>query len=315
MKKLDTYADMRAVYADTLIEIAKDDDKVVVMDADLMAANGTKGFKDAYPDRMINAGVAEANMVGVAAGLASQGFIPFASTFGCFAARRAYDQFFLSANYAKQNVKLVGSDPGVTAQFNGGTHMPFCDITLMRVIPNLVVLDPCDTVSLHKLTKAIYEYKGPVYMRLHRKGATTIYKDDQEFEIGKGVVIKDGTDVTLIANGLVMVTEAIKAEKALAAEGISAAVIDMHTIKPLDEALVAEYAKKTGAIVTCENGQKIGGLGGAVSEYLSENMPTLMKRVAVDDVFGEVGTQDYLQERFGLTSEKIVEAAKSLVKK
>ncbi len=314
MKKLDTYADMRAVYTDTLIDLAKEDDKVVVMDADLMSANGTKAFKTEFPERMINAGVAEANMVGVAAGLASQGFIPFASTFGCFATRRAFDQFFLSVNYAKQNVKLVGSDPGVTAQFNGGTHMPFCDITLTRVIPGLVVVEPCDTVSLYKLTKKVYEHQGPVYMRLHRKGAMTIYKEDQNFELGKGIVIEDGTDVTLIATGLVMVSEALKAREILAEEGISAAVIDMHTVKPLDEALVAEYAKKTGAIVTCENGQKIGGLGGAVSEYLSENLPTLMRRVAVNDEFGEVGKQGYLQDRFGLTAAKIVEAAKSLKK-
>ncbi len=313
MRPLNEYTDMRAVYADTLLELAAEDERVLLLDADLMGANGTKVFKEQFPERTINAGVAEANMVGVAAGLSSRGFIPFATTFACFATRRAFDQFFLSANYAKQNVKLVGTDPGVTAKYNGGTHMPFCDMTLTRVIPNLVVIDPSDTVSVYKLTRLVYEHKGCVYMRMHRKGAMTIYDESQPFEIGKGIVIKDGKDAAIIANGMVMVSEAIKAEKILAAEGIDAAVIDMHTIKPLDEELVLKYAKRTGAIVTCENGQRIGGLGGAVCEFLSETHPTLVSRVGVHDEFGEVGTQDYLQKRFGLTAEEIVKSVKELL--
>jgi transketolase len=313
MKALNEYTDMRAVYADTLIELAGEDERVVALDADLIAANGTAEFRRLYPQRMINVGVAEANMVGVAAGLSSRGFIPFASTFGCFATRRAFDQFFLSANYARRQVKLIGTDPGVTAQFNGGTHMPFCDMSLMRVIPDLVVVDAADTVSLYKLLRQVYAHPGCVYMRMHRKGAMTIYEEDQEVTLGKGIVISDGSDVTLIASGMVMVGEAIKAEQLLSAEGISAAVIDMHTIKPLDEELVGAYAKKTRAVVTCENAQRIGGLGSAVSEYLSESCPTRMRRVGVHDEFGEVGTQQYLQERFGLTAEKIVSAAKELI--
>lgn len=311
MKNLHSYADMRAVYADTLVDIAQNDSRLVVLEADLMSASGTKVFKDTYPDRFINTGVAEANMVGIASGLSSQGFIPFANTFGCFATRRAYDQFFLSANYAKQNVKLVGTDPGVTAQFNGGTHMPFCDITITRVIPDLVVIEPADTVSVHNLTKLAYQHKGCIYMRLHRKGAVNLYPVDQKFEIGKGIVMREGADVTLIATGMVMVPEAIKAAELLAEDGIEASVIDMHTVKPLDTALVLEYAQKTGAIVTCENGQIAGGLGGAVSEFLSETFPTIVKRVGIHDQFGEVGTQDYLMEHFGLQASNIAAAAKS----
>lgn len=315
MNDLHSYKDMRAVYADTLIDLAAKDERVVVLEADLMSASGTKSFSQKYPERFINVGVAEANMVSVASGLSSQGFIPFANTFGCFATRRAYDQFFLSANYAKQNVKLVGTDPGVTAKFNGGTHMPFCDITLTRVIPNLVVVEPSDTVSVHAITKLLYEHHGSSYMRLHRKGAVNIYPVDQEFTLGKGIVIQDGTDVTLIATGMVMVSEALVAAKELLKEGIKAAVIDMHTIKPLDEELVLTYAKKTHAIVTCENGQVNGGLGGAVAELLSENYPTHLKRVGVLDLFGEVGTQEYLQERYGLTAKEIIKQAKQIIAK
>ena len=315
MNKLHSYQDMRGVYADTLLELAAKDDKLVVLEADLMSASGTKQFSQIYPERFINVGVAEANMVAVASGLSSQGFIPFANTFGCFATRRAYDQFFLCANYAKQNVKLVGTDPGVTAKFNGGTHMPFCDITLTRVIPKLVVVEPSDTVSVYNLTKLLHAHQGSAYMRLHRKGAVNIYPEDQEFALGKGIVILEGADVTLIATGMVMVSEALIAAKELAKEGIQATVIDMHTIKPLDKDLVLTYAKKTHAIVTCENGQVAGGLGGAVAECLSENYPTHLKRVGVLDEFGEVGPQDYLQKRFLLTAEEIVKQAKYVITK
>ncbi|MCF7954115.1 MAG: transketolase family protein [Spirochaetales bacterium] len=314
MKSLHTYADMRAVYADTLIDLAGKDERILVLEADLMSASGTKGFKEKFPDRIINAGVAEANMVGVASGLSSQGFIPFANTFGCFATRRAYDQFFLSANYAKQNVKLIGTDPGVTAKFNGGTHMPFCDITLTRVIPGLTVIEPADTVSVHNLTKLAYEHQGCVYMRLHRKGAVNIYPEDQKFELGKGIVNREGTDVTIFATGMVMLPESLKAAELLEKEGISAAVVDLHTVKPLDGDLVLKYVKKTGAAVTCENGQVNGGLGGAVAEFLSENYPAPLKRVGVQDEFGEVGTQDYLQERYGLTADAVVKAVKEVLK-
>lgn len=306
--------EMRAVYAQTLIELAEKDDRIVILEADLMKASGTTCFKNAYPDRAFDMGVAEANMVGTAAGLSASGKIPFAATFGCFASRRTYDQFFISANYARLKVKLVGTDPGVSSTFNGGTHMPFEDMGIMRDVPKLVVFEPCDPVSLKYLVRESAYHDGCTYMRLHRKPLPELYDENETFELGKGKVLKDGKDITLIACGGIMVNEALKAWQQLKEEGVSAAVIDMHTIKPIDQELVLEYARKTRAIVTCENHQIMNGLGSAVSEVLSENYPTRMKRIGVEDEFGEVGTQDYLQQRFKLTAEHIVEETRNLLK-
>ncbi len=310
MKPYTEYADMRAVYADTLLELASQDERIVVLEADLMSASGTGAFLKQYPERMYNCGVAEANMVGVAAGLSSVGFIPFANTFACFASRKVFDQFYISGAYARQQVKLVGTDPGVTAQFNGGTHMPFEDVALMRVIPGMTVTEPCDRVSVHHLTKLLAYRDGCTYMRLHRKGAVSIHPDDQHFEIGKGIVIRDGNDAAIFASGMVMVPEAIEAADMLLAEGISAAVIDMHTVKPLDNELVIRYARQCGALITCDNAQIIGGLGSAVAELVAETFPVPVIRVGVQDAFGEVGTLDYLKKRYRLTSECIVQAVR-----
>jgi transketolase len=307
--------EMRVIYAQTLIELAEKDDRIVLLEADLMKASGTTVFRDRFPERTFQIGVAEANMVGVAAGLSSTGKIPFADTFTCFAARRAYDQFFISGNYARQNVKLTGTDPGIAAVYNGGTHMSFEDIGLMRNIPELVVFEPSDPVSLHKLTLKSASHQGCVYMRLFRQPANVLYGEDEDFELGKGKVLADGTDITLIAIGVIPVNETLAAAKLLAGEGISAAVIDMHTIKPLDTELVLQYAGKTGAILTCENHQIVNGLGSAVAETLSENYPVLLKRIGINDEFGEVGTLEYLQERFGLTAQNIAAQAKKLLKK
>ncbi|GHU88329.1 transketolase [Bacteroidia bacterium] len=302
--------EMRTVYTQTLIELAEKDERIVVLEADLMKASGTGAFKNRFPERTFNMGVAEANMVGVAAGLSAGGKIPFADTFACFASRRTYDQFFISGNYAHLNVKLVGTDPGVASEYNGGTHMPFEDIGIMRNIPQLVVMEPSDPVSLKKLVIKSAYHNGCTYMRLHRKPVTVIYSEEEEFEIGKGKVLKDGTDVTLIATGAIMVAEALKAGEILNAEGISAAIIDMHTIKPVDTGLILQYAKKTGGIVTCENHQKMNGLGSAVAETLAENYPALLNRIGINDEFGEVGKLDYLLERYQLTAEHIVSTAK-----
>jgi transketolase len=307
--------EMRAVYAQTLIELAEKDDRIVLLEADLMKASGTTVFKDRFPERTFQMGVAEANMVGVAAGLSATGKIPFADTFTCFAARRAYDQFFISGNYARQNVKLTGTDPGIAAVFNGGTHASFEDIGLMRNIPKLVVFEPSDPVSLRKLVLKSAAHQGCVYMRLFRQFANVLYDENETFELGKGKILADGTDITLIASGVIPVNETRKAGERLAREGIKAAVIDMHTIKPIDTELVLQYAKKTGAILTCENHQVVNGLGSAVAETLSENHPTLLKRIGVNDEFGEVGALDYLQQRFGLTAENIAAQAKELIKK
>lgn len=307
--------DMREVYTETLIEIAETNDKICVVEADLMRATGTNPFKDKFPQRAFDVGVAEANLVGVASGLSAGGKIPFAATFGCFASRRTFDQFFISANYAQQNVKLVGTDPGVTAAFNGGTHMPFEDTGLMRCIPNLVIFEPSDTVSLKALVKQSAEHKGSTYMRLHRKGKNAIYNENDKIILGKGNVLREGDDVTIIASGYIMVPEAINAAEMLQEDGISATVIDMHTVKPLDKNLVLKYAKKTGALVVCENHQKANGLFGAVAEMLAEELPTPVQAVAVEDKFGQVGTLDFLQQTYGLTAENIVLKTKSVLKR
>ncbi len=307
--------DMRQVYTNTLLELAEKDENIVVVEADLMSATGTKPFKEKYPERFFNVGVAEANMVGISAGLAAEGKIPFAASFGCFAARRTYDQFFLSANYGRLNVKLVGTDPGITAQYNGGTHMPFEDAGIMRNIPGLVICEPCDTVSLAGLIPQLAYHQGPTYLRLHRKGSVTIYPEKEEFKLGKGKVLRDGSDLTLLATGLVMVPEAMKAAETLAKEGVEAAVIDLHTFKPIDADLILEYARKTGAVISCENHNIINGLGSAVAEVLIENHPVPMKRIGVNDEFGEVGTLEYLQERYRLHAANIVETAKELLKR
>ncbi len=304
---------MRAVYADTVTELANSDNKVVMLEADLMGAHGTKVFKTAHPDRFINVGIAEANMVGVAAGLSSEGMIPFATTFGTFASRRCFDQFFLSVCYAQQKVILVGSDPGITAKFNGGTHMPFGDTALMRAVPNLLILEPSDMLSARELIKEAYEHDGPVYIRLHRKGGAHRYAEGQKIVKGKGITLHKGTDVTIVATGVVMVDAATQAVEELNKEGISASLVDFHTIKPIDKELLLSEAKSTGAIVTCENAQAAGGMGGAVAEFMAENHPVPVVRVGVQDLFGEVGTQDYLQERFNLTPKDIVQAAKKAI--
>ncbi len=297
--------EMRAVYTQTLMELAEQDERIVLLEADLMRATGTQPFMERFPERTFNVGVAEANMVGVAAGLSSTGKIPFANTFASFAARRTYDQFFISANYARLNVKLVGSDPGITALYNGGTHMPFEDLGIMRNIPRLTIFEPCDAVSLKKLVKQSAALYGCTYMRLNRRASPVIYAEDADLQLGKGYVLRDGEDVAIFAIGAVMVSEALAAAESLAEQGIAAAVIDMHTLKPLDTALVLAYAQKTNAIVTCENHQVINGLGSAIAEYLSEVRPTRMRRVGVMDEFGEVGDLDYLMQRFGMTAENI----------
>jgi transketolase len=305
--------EMRAAYAETLVRLGATNKDIVVVEADLMRATGTGPFAKAYPDRAFNVGVAEANMVGVAAGLSAEGRIPFAATFGCFASRRVFDQFFISANYARLNVKLVGTDPGVTAAFNGGTHMPFEDLGLMRMIPKLVIIEPSDPVSLAALVEKAVSYHGCVYIRLQRKAAPVLYKEGEAFEFGKAKVLRAGDDAVLVALGALMVGEALKAADLLAAEGKKVTVIDALSLKPLDEKLVLEWAKKTGKIVTCENHQKHGALGSAVAEALAESgIACKFARVGVDDEFGEVGTQDWLADHFKLTAPYIAATVKSL---
>lgn len=304
--------ELRKEFCDTLLAMAAEDEKVVVLDADLMNAAGTKLFGAAYPERTFDCGVQEANMIGTAAGLSSRGFIPFTHTFGPFAARRACDQIFMSCAYAKQNVKVVGSDPGITAALNGGTHMPFEDLGIMSTIPEMTVVEPCDLVSIAKVTRLAKETYGCWYMRLHRKGAPVIYDEETDFTIGKANLLRDGKDVTIIAMGY-LVAEALKAADALAAEGISARVLDMWCLKPLDVDAVLAAAKETGAIVTAENHNVKNGLGSAVASALALNCPAVVEMVGVQDEFGEVGPVPYLAERFKLTADEITAKVKKAI--
>jgi transketolase len=317
--------EMRAVYAQTLIDIARNDPSIMVVEADLMRATGTQPFKAAYPERAVDVGVAEANMLGVAAGLAAEGKIPFAATFACFASRRAFDQFFLSGAYARLPVKLVGTDPGITATFNGGTHMPFEDLGILRTVPGIDIVEPSDPVSLAALVPQIAKSGKVAYLRLHRKAVEDIYPAGETFTLGKAKLLKEGKDAVILALGAVMVPEALAAAALLKAEGIDAAVIDAISVKPLDAELIGSWIQKTGAVVTAENHQRIGGLGSAVAELMAESgwettagsgnpRPARLARIGVADEFGEVGTQDWLKTRFGLTAKDIAEAVRTLVR-
>ena len=304
--------EIRQVMAAGLVEAAEKDSRIVVLDADLMSCHATKCFLEAFPERFINVGIAEANMIGVAAGMAAFGKIPFAFSFAPFATRRCYDQIFISVAYSKLNVKIVGSDPGVMAEANGGTHMPFEDMAIMRAIPKMVCFEPTDAAMLKKALPQIIDYPGAVYIRMFRKKAEQVFDDSLDFELGKAVEIKDGKDVTLIASGI-MVSRAIEAAEVLAGKGISAAVVNMHTWKPVDEDAIVRAAKKTGAIVTCENHTTNGGLGSAVAEVAVSKCPVPMELIGVVNSFGEVGKQAYLSEKFHITVDDIVAAAERAV--
>lgn len=296
----------------TIPALAAKDPNVIYLDADLMNCISMAKWATANPDRAINCGIAEANMVGVACGLASAGFKPIVHTFGPFASRRCYDQVFLSAGYAKNDITVIGTDPGVTATLNGGTHMPFEDVALYRALPGATVIDITDPTMLISVLGQCVDRPGVKYIRVGRKQYAQVYAEGTELPIGKAVTLREGTDVTIFAAGI-MVHEAMQAAKILEDEGIHAAVVDMFTIKPLDADAVEAWAKKTGAVVVAENHNRVGGLYSAVSEVLAQRCPVPAGCVAVEDEFGEVGPQDYLQKRFGLTAEHIVAEVKATI--
>ncbi|MCB5955361.1 transketolase family protein [Enterococcus sp. CWB-B31] len=305
---------MRDVYCDTLIELATKNDKVIGFDADLMNSVGMVKFGETFPERMINCGIQEANMIGMASGSSAVGLIPFVHTFACFAARRTADQVFVSAAFAQANIRIIGSDPGVTAAFNGATHMPFEDVGIMRGFPTVTIIEPTDTVMLADVIRQLEKLIGVYYIRLSRKNVIGIYEDGSTFEIGKGALLKDGMDVTLIASGI-MVSETMKAAEKLEQLGISTRVINIYTIKPIDKEIIITAANETGAIVTAENHNYINGLGSAVAEVLAENRPVPMARIGVEDQFGQVGSVEYLKEIYGLTADNIVEKALKTIKR
>jgi len=303
---------LRETYVDCLIEAARTDSRIVLCEADLMKAAGTGRFRDAYPDRVINVGIAEANMIGTAAGLSNMGFVPFTHTFTPFSTRRVCDQVTLSVAYAGLNVKIMGSDPGVTAELNGGTHMSMEDVAIMRNIPGMVIFEPVDSVQLRAVFPQILAHDGPVYIRLLRRAAVQVYNEGDTFALGKGKLLRAGRDVSIFASGI-EVAKALDAADALAAEGIDAEVINIHTIKPLDTETVVASVKKTGCAVTAENHSILNALGGAVAETLCEQYPAPLERIGVTDHFGEVGFTDYLMEKYHLKAADIAAAARRAV--
>lgn len=304
--------EMRQMYAQTLVELAKGNPDVIALEADLMSAISTNKIVAQIPTQIINSGIMEANMMGVAAGLSLTGKIPYVHTFGQFATRRTFDQLFVSGSYAKTNIKILGSDAGVTAEHNGGTHMAFEDLGLVRLLPQATVYEVSDSTMLRYLLRKIEKEYGIHYIRTIRKNAVKLYDENEVFEEGKGKVLREGGDVTIIASGI-MVAESLKAADLLYEQGIEATVIDMFSIKPIDKDLIVKYAAKTGAVVTAENHNVIGGLGSAVAEVLSEHCPTKMRRIGVKEQFGQVGKLEYLKEFYGLTPKDIVAAARELL--
>jgi len=292
--------------------LADKDSDVIYLDADLMSCIGTSKWATENPTRAINCGIAESNMVGVAAGLASVGFKPICHTFGPFASRRCFDQVFLAGGYAGNDLTMIGTDPGICAAFNGGTHMPFEDMALYRAIPDATVIDITDATQLASVLHQVNDIKGVKYIRVSRKNAAKVYEEGSETPIGKGITIREGQDAVVFASGI-MVHEAMMAATELAKEGIEITVVDMFTVKPLDEECVLKYASQTGAVVTAENHNKIGGLYSAVAECLVASEMVPVEYVAVEDVYGEVGPQDYLRTQFDLTSEHIIRKVKKAI--
>ena len=310
MKKVAT----RDSYGNALKELGAIHENLVVLDADLAGATKTGTFQKAFPERHFDCGIAEANMINVAAGLSTMGFVPFAATFAMFAAGRAYEQVRNTIGYPHLNVKIGATHGGISVGEDGASHQCCEDFALMRTIPGMTVMCPSDDVEAQKMVKAAYEHVGPVYIRFGRAATPVFHSEDYQFEIGKGEVLQDGTDVAIIATGI-MVPEAIEAGKALAEQGISARVINMATIKPLDEELVLKAARECGKIVTVEEHNILGGLGEAVCGVVSENCPVPVKRIGVNDQFGHSGPAAELLKQFGLCAENIVNVTKAFVGK
>lgn len=296
----------RQSYGETLVSLGKENENIVVLDADLAGATKTDLFAKEYPDRFFDMGIAEANMLGTAAGLATCGKIPYASTFAMFAAGRGYDQIRNSICYPNLNVKICATHAGITVGEDGATHQMLEDISLMRSLPNMTVISPADDTQARWVIEEISKRKGPTYVRLARLATPVIYDENQKFEIGKAVSIGEGTDATIFATG-VTVSEAIKAQKELKQKGIDIRVVDIHTIKPIDEEMILKCAKETKRLISIEDHSIIGGLGSAISEVLTEKYPVKLERMGMKDIFGKSGKAEELLEHFGLTSQAIVE--------
>ena len=303
--------ELRKIFRGTMAEMMRENAQVVYLEADLAGALGTTGLFREFPDQAIDMGIMEANMIGVAAGMSIKGKIPFVHSFGTFASRRCADQTFLSGCYNQANLKIIGSDPGIAAETNGGTHMPFEDIGVYRSFPEISILDVDEPYLLKNILKQMAENYGVMYLRFPRKGKTTYYSGTEAFTLGKGKIVRDGADATVIASGI-EVGYALEAAEKLARDGLDVRVVDMFTIKPLDEELVIRCARETGVVVTAENHNIYGGLGSAVAEVLAENSSALFRRVGVRDTFGEVGSRSFLADKFGISAEYIEKTVREL---
>lgn len=303
--------EMRAAYAEFLAEMMEKDRHVCVLDADLSKASGTRSLYEKFPDQMFDCGVAEQNMASIAAGLSSYGYKPYIESFTPFATRRICDQIAISISYAKMNVKIVGTDPGISAELNGGTHMSMEDIGVLRSIPGVVIFEPVDETQLRAALPVINDYYGPVYIRLFRKQSPDVFTEGYQFDLFKADTLKEGRDLSIFVSGF-LTKDVLDVQEQLAAEGIDAEVINIHTIKPIDRQAVLASAKKTGAVLTVENHNVIGGLHSAVLEALAEEKIPVCA-VGVEDRFGEVGKMPYLREALGLTKENIIAQAKRAV--
>lgn len=299
----------RQAYGEALVELGRQNNNIVVLDADLTKSTKTNLFQEAFPERHINVGIAEADLIGTAAGLATCGKIPFASTFAMFAAGRAFEQIRNTVAYPKLNVKIAPTHAGISVGEDGGSHQSVEDISLMRSIPGMVVLSPADATETKKMIFAAAEYNGPVYIRMGRLDVPVLFDDSYDFQIGIANTIKEGTDVTILATGL-MTARALEAAEKLQAEGVSVRVVNVGTIKPLDGETVLKAAQETKFIVTAEEHSVIGGLGSAVSEFLSETHPTLVKKVGIYDIFGQSGKAEELLEKYELTATKLISVIK-----
>nr|WP_307775917.1 transketolase family protein [uncultured Cetobacterium sp.] len=299
----------RQAYGEALVELGQKNNNIVVLDADLTKSTKTNLFQEKFPERHINVGISEADLIGTAAGLATCGMIPFASTFAMFAAGRGFEQIRNTVAYPKLNVKIAPTHAGISVGEDGGSHQSVEDISLMRSIPGMVVLSPADATETKKMIFAAAEYNGPVYIRMGRLDVPVLFDENYDFQIGVANTIKEGTDVTIVATGL-MTARALEAAEKLQSEGVSARVINAGTIKPLDGETILKAAKETKFIVTAEEHSVIGGLGSAVSEFLSETHPTLIKKVGIYDVFGQSGKAEELLEKYELTADKIVSVVK-----
>lgn len=303
----------RDAYGKTLVKLGEANDKVVVLDADLSKSTKTNDFSKSFPNRFFNMGIAEQNLVGAACGFATAGKIPFVSTFAMFATGRAFEVIRNSVCYPKLNVKICATHAGITVGEDGASHESIEDISIMRAIPNMTVVVPADGIETEKVILEAAKYNGPMYVRLGRSGVPTLFNDDYKFEIGKGTVLREGTDATIIACGM-MVNEAVLAHEELKSEGINVRVINMSTIKPIDKELIIKAAKETKAIITAEEHSVLGGLGSAVSEVVCEECPVIVKEIGVNDVFGESGTPAELLEKHGLTAKNLVKTVKETLK-